>query len=90
MMEWVLEAFKAFFCWLIDLIFAGVMPVWAMLVGLFPDGMLPLFQTTGSVLATVDAWFPLSEAASMFLVWWLFLLTFIVIKLVLKLLPFVG
>lgn len=88
--DWVLDAFKEFFCWLIDFIFGGVMPAWAMLIGIFPDGMLPVVQMSGSVLATVDAWFPLSEGVTMFVGWWMFLVSFVAVKWLLKLVPFVG
>ena len=86
-LRWLL---KTIICWMLELMFALAEPFWYFLVDKLPSGLLSVAVLSVHYFKSADAWLPLTEGLVIYGLWWLFLMWFVVVKFILKLVPFIG
>jgi hypothetical protein len=86
----VAEAIRDFFCWLVD--FAWVMgrPLLETFSGFLSDGWKAHIAMLWAVAGLANKFVPLDFAFSLLAAYWAFLLVFVTIKYILKLIPTIG
>lgn len=85
MFEWV----RTFFEWFWNLVVSYGQGLWGRIVEAIPS-WAPNFAPYTGYLGAADQWFPLSEGVMMLGAYMAFLLVFVVVKMVLKLIPGIG
>lgn len=89
MMQYVLDAFKAFFDWCVSFVSAMINPILQPIADKIPDIS---FQATEIVqfLALINSWIALDLGVILLCAWFTIVLIFIVVKSILKVTPFMG
>jgi len=93
MFQWMADALKWFFEWMLGVLKDLVTPVLETILDLLPDALtdqLTLPARFWEIFSCADKWIPLTEAATMFGVYWGIHLAILMTRLVVRCIPFIG
>ena len=86
----MLDFFKEIFTWFYDYINTFAMTFLTTMMAILPDDWQSSMQPIIQVINYVDYWFPVSFGLTLLTSWLAFQVTFIGVKFVLKVCPFIG
>jgi len=97
-LEWLLESLigqiaegvRTFFCWLLDFSLLVFGPLFEYVGSLIPTDWLAYVGAFIGIASVVNTWVPADFVLGLHGIYWVFLLGFIIVKYILKLIPTIG
>lgn len=90
MTEYILEGFQAFFNWIVTFVQDKIDPLFLPIADALPDLSFSLPDEVASVLSIINSFFPVEYGVTLLIAYFVFILLFIVVKVVKKFIPLIS
>lgn len=90
MVDWIIDSLKWVWGWVMDVGSAAGQAIWSGVMTGIPSFDNPALDEWASYLVAVNHWLPIDALLAAWVTYFTFLAIFVSVKIVLKLVPFIG